>query len=134
MSIRDKLSKSEYQGEIKFHIEEQSGEQVIAKMPVQPGILNPFGTVHAGALIWFADVAGTLCAIGNVDTVDEKGRGFPLAVDLHTVLVGNVREGDLVAVARPVRRGKTVTVVRTEVTSEDGRLLIDMTSTHVPAG
>jgi hypothetical protein len=35
--------------------------------------------------------------------------------------------------AEPVRRGRRVTIVRTEVTGKDGRLLVDMTTTHVPA-
>lgn len=134
MSVRAKLSSTRIHGEIDFTIEEHDPERVTARMPVTPGMLNPFGTVHAGAMIWFADVAATLCAIGDLDSVDETGRGFPLAVDLHTVLIGNQREGELTAVARPVRRGQRVTVVRTEVTGSDGRLLIDMTTTHVPAG
>ena len=133
MSVRQELSTTHYQGEIDFRIEEHSAERVVAKMPVRPGILNPFGTIHAGAMIWFADVAATLCAIGDLENIDDAGRGFPLTIDLHTVLIGNQREGELTAVARPVRRGNHVTVVRTEVTGTQGRLLINMTTTHVPA-
>jgi uncharacterized protein (TIGR00369 family) len=133
VSVRQKLSTTRYQGEIDFSIEEHSAEQVVATMPVNLGIMNPFGTIHAGAMIWFADVAATLCAIGDLDHIDDEGRGFPLAIDLHTVLVGNQGEGELKAVARPVRRGSRVTVIRTEVTGNQGRLLIDMTTTHVPA-
>lgn len=133
MSVRDKLSASHYEGGIAFDIEEHSADRVVARMPVGPAMLNPFGTVHAGAMIWFADIAATLCAIGDLDTVDEAGRGFPLAVDLHTVLAGNRRDGTLTATARPVKRGKAMTVIRTEVTAEDGALLISLTSTHVSA-
>jgi uncharacterized protein (TIGR00369 family) len=133
VSVRQKLSTTRYQGEIDFSIEEHSAEQVVATMLVKPGIMNPFGTIHAGAMIWFADVAATLCAIGDLGHIDDEGGGFPLAIDLHTVLVGNQSEGELKAVARPVRRGSRVTVVRTEVTGKQGRLLIDMTTTHVPA-
>jgi acyl-coenzyme A thioesterase PaaI-like protein len=45
-----------YNGEIEFFIEEVNGEYAGSRMPKKPGMLNPFGTVHAGALIWFADV------------------------------------------------------------------------------
>ena len=48
--------------------------------------------------------------------------------------VGNQRDGELVAEARFVRRGKRVTVVRTRVIGAEGRLLLDMTTTHVPSG
>lgn len=43
-------------GSIEFTVTEQSPERVVAEMPIQAGIKNPFGTVHAGAVLWFADV------------------------------------------------------------------------------
>ena len=72
-------------------------------------------------------------AIGNAQ-IGANGTGFQLAIDLHAALVGNERDGELIAEARFVRRGKRVTVVRTRVTGAEGRLLLDMTTTHVPAG
>lgn len=51
-----------------------------------------------------ACITSQLCAVGEIQSVDENGRGFPLAIDLHTVLVGNERDGMLTAVATPVRR------------------------------
>jgi len=101
-------------------------------MKVGPGILNPFGTVHAGALIWLADVAATTLALGDT-RLGPGGAGFPLAIDLHAVLLGNLREGEVIAEARFVRQGKRVSVVRTRVTSDDGRLLLELTSSHIPS-
>jgi 1,4-dihydroxy-2-naphthoyl-CoA hydrolase len=123
----------DWHGEIVFTILETSDEHVRAVMPVVPGILNPLGMVHAGAMIWFADVAATRLAIGDAP-IGSDGKGFQLAIDLHAALVGNQRDGELFAEARFVRRGKRVTVVRTRVTGAEGRLLLDMTTTHVPAG
>ena len=37
------------EGSIEFSIIEQQPERVISEMPVQAGILNPYGVVHAGA-------------------------------------------------------------------------------------
>ena len=123
----------DWHGEIAFSVLEADAEHVRAIMPITPGILNPLGMVHAGAMIWFADVTATRLAIGEVE-VGADGKGFQLAVDLHAALVGNQRDGELLAEARFVRRGKRVSVVRTRVTAADGKLLIDMTTTHVPAG
>lgn len=134
MSVREKLASRRYAGTVDFTIEEHTEDRVVARMPVTEAMLNPFGTVHAGAMIWFADVTATLCAIGDLESVGEDGRGFPLAIDLHTVLIGNQRDGELTATARPVRRGKQLVVIRTEVTGKDGRLLIDVTTTHTRAG
>ena len=122
----------EYLQHIRFTIEERSAEVARGRMPISEGILNPFGTVHAGALLWFADVVATVLAIGDTE-IGPDGKGFPLAVTLNAQLLGNRRTGTLVAEARPLRRGKRLIVVRTEVTDEDGALLLDVTTTHMPA-
>ena len=133
MGIREKLGRKDWSGQIEFTIEDRAEDCVVASMPIQPGIVNSFGTVHAGAMVWFADVAATLCAIGDVSGVEEDGQNFPLAIDLHTVLIGNERDGTLTATAKPVRRGRKLSVIRTRVTGQSGRTLIEMTSTHLRA-
>jgi hypothetical protein len=47
----DKGKKVKIDGQIEFTITERSLDQVTAEMPIQAGILNPFGTVHAGATL-----------------------------------------------------------------------------------
>ena len=133
MNIKQKLSQNKWTGQIEFTIETRDPDLVVAKMPVSEEAKNPFGTLHAGALIWFADIAATLCAVGDLESIDENGKGFPLAVDLHTVLLGNEREGELTARSTTVKRGRKLIIVRTEVFGEMGRLLIDMTTTHLRA-
>jgi len=133
LSIGDKSAATHYAGAIAFDIVEAGPERAVATMPVTASMLNPFGTVHAGAMIWFADVTATVCAIGDPASVGPDGKGFPLAVDLHTVLAANQRDGLLTATSTPVRRGRNLIVIRTEVTGEGGRLLISMTTTHIPA-
>ena len=130
--IHEHIKSSERSGNIKFFIEARNEKYVISRMPIQKGILNPFGTIQAGALIWLADVTATVLVLENYG-LGEKGKGFPLAVDLHTTLLGNQREGEVKAEARFVRKGRRVTVVRTSIKGND-RLLAEITSTHVPAG
>jgi uncharacterized protein (TIGR00369 family) len=131
-NIYDKIEESRKTGEIEFFIEERRDDCVISTMPVKEGILNPFGSVHAGAMMWLADVTATVLALGNVE-IGPDGKGFPLAINLNTNLLGNQREGQIKAEARFVRNGKRVKVVRTRVTGEAGRLLADVTTTHIPA-
>jgi uncharacterized protein (TIGR00369 family) len=130
--VPENLQTREYSHHIRFAIEERSAELVRGRMPIGEGILNPFGTVHAGALLWFADVVATVLAIGDT-AVGPDGKGFPLAVTLNAQLLGNRREGAVIAEARPVRRGKRLVVVRTEVKDEAGAVLLDVTTTHMPA-
>ena len=120
----------EYGGHLKFSTELLSPEEARSTMPVQPGVLNPFGTVHAGALVWFADVTATRLALQGAD-VSGGMSGFPLAINLQAQLMSNVTEGTLTARARFVKKGRTLKVVRTEVRSADGVLLMELTSTHI---
>ena len=121
-----------YTGQIEFTIEEQNEEVVVSQMPVTPGICNPYGTVHAGAMVWFADVTATILAMGG-QASPEDAQNFQLAIDIHTTLMRNQREGVLRAEARFVKKGRRVSVVRTQVTGENGRLLAEVTTTHIPA-
>jgi len=112
-------------GEIEFSIVEKNPEYVISKMPVQNGMLNPFGTVHAGAILWLADVTATVLASIKQD------KGFPVAVNLFTNLLGNQRDGEIVAEARITRSGKRITVIRTLVKGNNDKLLAEVLTTHI---
>jgi 1,4-dihydroxy-2-naphthoyl-CoA hydrolase len=131
-NIYEKIAESRKRGEIEFSIKERKADCVISIMPVKEGILNPFGTVHAGAMLWLADVTATVLALENVE-LGADGKGFPLAINLNTSLLDNQGEGEIRAEARFVRSGKRVSVIRTLVTGAQGRLLAEVTTTHVPA-
>ena len=131
-NIYDKIAENKKTGKIEFFIQERSDDCVISTMPVKEGVLNPFGTVQAGAMLWLADVTATVLALGNAD-IGPDGKGFPLAINLSTCLLGNQREGQIKAEARFVRNGRRVKVVRTRVTGDADRLLADVTTTHIPA-
>jgi uncharacterized protein (TIGR00369 family) len=117
-------------GRIEFHVIDQTPERVISEMPIQPGIMNPFGVVHAGAILWFADVTATSLAIGSTE-FSEGMAGFPLAITLNANFASNQKEGKLKAVSSFVKKGKTVSIVRTTVFGENDKLISDVTTTHV---
>lgn len=119
-------------GELEFFIEEKDEAHVTSRMPISKDMLNPFGTIHAGAMIWMADVTATVLAIQNA-SVGPGGKGFPLAINITTNLIGNQREGEIIAEAKLVRKGKRVTVIRTTILGQNNALLAEVTTTHVPA-
>ena len=129
---KDNIRSPVRKGSIEFVIEERSKERVVSRMPVHAGILNPFGVVQAGAFVWLADVTASVLLL-EAQPMDDSGKGFPLAIDLHTTLLGNQREGEIVAEASFVRHGRTVSVVRTRILGTNEKLLAEITSTHVPA-
>ena len=60
--------------------------------------------------------------------------GFPLAINLNAQLLGNQKDGVFTATAVYVKKGKRLRVVRTTVTGAEGRLIAEVTTSHVPAG
>ena len=120
-------------GSLEFTVVERTADRVISEMPIQPGALNPFGLVHAGAMLWFADVTATMLVLGT-DEVAPGMKGFPLAISLNANFTGNQKEGSLRATSTFVKRGRTVSVVRTTVTGHADRLIADVTTSHVLSG
>ena len=117
-------------GTIAFTVTERTPERVVAEMPITAGIKNPFGVVHAGAILWFADVAASVLLMGP-GKVTEGMSGFPLAISLNANLLGNQTEGTFKAASSFVKRGRTVSVVRTVVTGAADKLIADVTTSHV---
>jgi 1,4-dihydroxy-2-naphthoyl-CoA hydrolase len=120
----------EVQGHIKFTVIERSSDEVISEMPIQPGILNPFGTVNAGATLWLADVNASVLVLEGVNP--EQGmKGFPLAININAQLLGNNTAGAFVAKSNYLKKGRTVSVVKTTVTDTSGKLIAEVTTSHV---
>lgn len=119
-----------FEGNIEFTITERSEERVVSEMPVRSGIKNPFGVVHAGAVLWLADVTATVLVMGPGDATQGM-KGFPLAISVNANLFGNQSEGSFKAIASFVKRGRTVSVVRTNVYGAGDKFMVDVTTSHV---
>ena len=119
-------------GNIEFSVVSVDAEKAVSEMPVQSGILNPYGVVHAGAILWLADVTATILALGAA-TAEVGMAGFPLAITLNANLAANQKSGILRAIATFVKKGKTVTIVRTIVSGDGDKLIADVTTNHIAA-
>jgi len=105
--------------------------QAAAHIRIEPHHCNPTGNVNGGVIISLADNLSTGAA--NRAYFEKTGeRKFLVGIDLHAVLLANQRGGTITAVATPIKVGRRVTVVRTEVRGDGNRLLAEVTTTHVP--
>ena len=119
-----------FEGSIEFSVLEQTEDRVVSEMPIRSGVKNPFGVVRVGAILWLADVSATVLVIGSTQAT-EGMKGFPLAINLNANFIGNQSEGTFKAVASFVKRGRTVSIVRTSVYGEGDKLIADITTNHV---
>lgn len=120
----------EFEGSIRFTVLEQTKGQVVAEMPIRSGIKNPYGVVHAGAILWFADVCASILVWGSTQAA-EGMKGFPLAINLNANFISNQSEGICKANSTFVKQGKTVSIVRTSIYGEGDKLIAEVTTNHL---
>ena len=113
-----------------IEIVERSPARVVATMPFSDAAQQPTGVFHAGAILGLADTAASmLCAaIAMPEGFDPTK--FPLAVQISINLVRNTNRGSLRAEATPKHVGRSLIVVETTVTTDEGKLCATVTSTH----
>lgn len=88
-------------------------------MEIQPFHRNIHGILHGGYILLLAD-----CAAGLTAYTD--GRGY-VTQSQNFNFIRSVASGKVYATGKVVHRGRTVVVVRVQVTDETGRLLGDGT-------
>lgn len=84
------------------------------------------GLLHGGALMALADAAGAAAAVANL----PEGASGTTTIESKTNFLGAVRDGEVVATARPLHVGSTSIVIETELRNA-GRLVAKTTQTQV---
>tara|TARA_Y100001934_G_scaffold179626_1_gene212478 strand:- start:1818 stop:2201 length:384 start_codon:yes stop_codon:yes gene_type:complete len=110
----------------------KSSDRTVARLVVRDDHKTPTGVVHSGAILSLADNCATYMA-NQVNHDGPNPGAFMVLVDLHSSMLGNQSDGELVATSTVVRCGRRVTVIRTVVTGTDDRRLAEVTTTHIPA-
>jgi 1,4-dihydroxy-2-naphthoyl-CoA hydrolase len=91
------------------------------------------GLMHGGALMALADACGGVCAFLNL----PEGAVGTATIESKTNLMRAVRDGTVTAATRPLHSGRTLMVIETAITREDGSLVAKVTQTqvfHYPRG
>src|SRR5262249_50299252 len=101
-------------------VDAREGEFTMA-MPASPWLCNAFGIVYGGVLAAFADVAMTL-AVGS--TVPAATAYSALDMTMHFLRPALPGNGELVARARVVHRGRTVAVTSCEIVDTQEKLVV----------
>jgi len=113
---RAKGSMSEYLG-IEFL---EAGEGFLsASMPVDHRTKQPLGIMHGGASCVLAETVGSTAANFCVDPKTH----YCVGVDINTNHIRPMREGLVIATARPFHLGKTTQVWGIEIVNGAGKLV-----------
>ena len=105
---------------------ESAPELVRGRLPWAPERCTAGGLMHGGALMALADSCGGVCAFLNL----PEGSIGTATIESKTNFMRAVREGAVLAGTRPLHKGRTMVVVETELTREDGALVAKVTQTQ----
>lgn len=109
----------------------QDGDANSATVRIEAHHCNPTGNINGGVFLSMADNLSTGAA-GRAYFEKTGERKFLVGVDLHAVMLANQQGGTIRAIAVPIRVGRRITVIRTQVWGDGDRLLAEVTTTHVP--
>lgn len=112
--------------EIKFIDIDVENEVLKATMPVLPRIHQPFGIMHGGASCVLAETMGS--SLSNIFIDGEKH--FGVGTNINTNHLRSKKDGLVTAVARFIRKGKTMHVSEIEIRDEKNQLISHTTMTN----
>lgn len=101
------------------------GEVVLA-LDWRPELLTAGGVLHGGVLMALADSAGGTCAFLNL----PEGAAGTSTIESKTNFLSGVRDGRVIAVARPLHIGSSTIVIETELRGDGGRLVAKTAQTQ----
>ena len=110
------MSEQGFNGLMGMEFETTTGDGVVIRMAVRPDHHQPYGIVHGG--VW-CSLVETAASMGAATWLGERGN--VVGVSNHTNFIRAVRDGDIVARATPIHRGRLQQLWLVEITDEQGR-------------
>jgi uncharacterized protein (TIGR00369 family) len=102
-------------------------EEVTARIAWDEALCTSGGVLHGGVLMALADSTGGGCAFLNL----PAGSTGTTTVESKTNFLRAVRSGYVQARSRPLHTGRTLIVVETDLTDDQGRLVARVTQSQL---
>ena len=106
-------------GHIGIEILEANNEYVRGRMPVDKRTIQPYGLLHGGASVAFAESLGSLAGSLHVNWEKEAVVG----IEINANHLKSVRSGYVFGKATPIKIGKKIHVWNIEITNENEDLI-----------
>ncbi len=95
-----------------------SADEVEVEVPVRPDLLQPYGLVHGGV---YSSIIETAASVGAALFAMRSGQ-TTVGLENTTSFLRAVRSGKLIAIARPLHRGRATQVWEVEVRNDEGKV------------
>ena len=106
-----------------------TADEVVGRLRWREDLCTAGGVLNGGALMSLADNTGGMCAYLNLPSGAATA-----TISSSTNFLRGVREGHITATSRPLRVGRSVIVVETEVRDDEGRLAAHTTQAQAVIG
>ena len=98
---------------------EVSGTRVVAQMPVERRVHQPFGLLHGGASVALAETVASMGAYLSV-----KNRGMvAVGLEINANHLRGIGSGTVTATGTPIFQGRTTEVWSIEIVDERGKMV-----------
>ncbi|MFV5697882.1 PaaI family thioesterase [Flavobacterium sp. ZT3R17] len=94
-------------------------DYLVATMPVNPSVHQPFGLLHGGASVALAESVGSAASLLYVNSEHSEVRGIEISAN-H---LKAKRDGIVTATARIVHKGRSIHLWEIRITDEIGNLI-----------
>jgi 1,4-dihydroxy-2-naphthoyl-CoA hydrolase len=128
-SLTELMAIIPFAGTLGMELVSASPEEVVGRLAWREELCTTGGAMHGGALMSLADNLGGVCAYLNL----PAGAGTA-TISSSTNFLRGVREGSVTATTRPLRVGRSVIVVQTEVRDGAGKLVVQTTQAQAVIG
>ena len=127
--MSDLLEAMPFAAGLGIELDRAEAGEVRGRLAWAPERCTAGGTLHGGALMTLADSVGAICAFLNL----PEG-ATTATTSSSTVFLRAVRKGEVTAVARPLRAGRTVIVVQTDLLDDAGERVAQVTQAQAVLG
>jgi 1,4-dihydroxy-2-naphthoyl-CoA hydrolase len=108
-----------------LEVESGGPDGVVARGQWKPEHCTADGLIHGGYLMALADSVGAMCAFLNLPEGTTTS-----TIESKTNFLRSVTSGTITFIATPVHVGRSIIVVETDATREDGALVARITQTQ----
>jgi uncharacterized protein (TIGR00369 family) len=115
-----------FAGQLGIELLDAGPDLVRGRLGWAPERTTTADVMHGGAVMALADTCGGVCAYLNI----PDGAQGTATVESKTNFLRAITSGAANATTRPLHKGRTLIVLETEVTRDDGKLAAKVTQTQ----
>ncbi|MFV5692775.1 PaaI family thioesterase [Flavobacterium sp. LT1R49] len=115
----NQISKNTLMQTLNIEYTDAGEDYLVATMPVNPSVHQPFGLLHGGASVALAESVGSAASLLYVNSEHSEVRGIEISAN-H---LKAKRDGIVTATARIVHKGRSIHLWEIRITDEKDNLI-----------